>query len=67
MDLLEEVLATTHSLSTNRIKKLIDAIANRIPHQWLPCLGCAYYAAAQDAQSKAKLDPTHKRSERSGN
>ena len=38
MDLLEDILQLSGDLSTLKIKKLIDAIAARVPHQWLPPL-----------------------------
>ena len=41
MDLLEDLLQLTGDLSTAKIKALIDAIASRVPHQWLPSLGAS--------------------------
>ena len=42
MDLVEEILDIGHELSTLKIKKLLDAIAKRVPHSLLPCLACKY-------------------------
>ena len=39
MDLLEDILAIGRTLSAEKIKRLIDSIANRIPYQFLPTLG----------------------------
>ena len=38
MDLVEEILDISHELSTLKIKKLLDAVAQRIPHSLLPRL-----------------------------
>ena len=38
MDLVEEILDISHELSTLKIKKLLDAIAGRVPHSLLPHL-----------------------------
>ena len=40
MDWVEEILDISHALSTKKIKKLMTAIADRVPHQWLPHLVC---------------------------
>ena len=38
MDLVEEILDISGALSTHKIKKLMTAIADRVPHQCLPHL-----------------------------
>ena len=42
MDLVEEILDSSHELSTLKIKKLLDAIAKRVPHSLLPYLASNY-------------------------
>ena len=40
MDLVEEVLELSNVLSTKKIQQLLKAIADRVPHLFLPNLGC---------------------------
>ena len=40
MDLIEEILDLGRTLSTKKLKELVDSIASRVPHGFLPQPGC---------------------------